>query len=278
MNKYIWSLLALACSYLGAVAQQPTKGDSYEALVMRYYDYYEAQKPDSAELVLREALTRYPDKESNFVLHGNLAELLVARQDTLAAISELTEALRLQPEVTQLRSRRAELYEGVARYQDALLDLDQLIQQKPEWEIPLYNRARVRSELGLHNGAIHDLEQILKLNPEAYLPRIALAKEYQLSGDPLSAEKLLTHLIDKFPKIPNAYRALGWMLLEQDRKAEALDRVRHVIQELKVPTKEDYLLRGAIWSKYGEEKEAEADFERAKALGATDDEIKKVRQ
>ena len=85
-------------------------------------------------------------------------------------------------------------------------------------------------------------------------------------------------MIDKFPNIPNAYRALGWLLLEQDRKAEALDRVRHVIQELKVPTKEDYLLRGAIWSRYGEKKEAEADFDRAKALGATDDDIKKVRQ
>lgn len=271
MRRYLSIFIGLVLG-LTAEAQEVTI-DDYQRGVMRYYDYYEAHKPDSAEMVLRELLEQFPDRQSNFVLHGNLAELMVARGDTVSALEQLSMAIGMQPEVTQLRSRRAELEEGMGRYNDALLDLDLLIAQQPTWEIPLYNRARVRAKMGLHEGAISDLEQIMQLNPEAYLPRVALAKEYNRIGDPLTAEKILTQLIDSFPKIPNAYREMGWLLLSQDRKAEALDRVRYVIQELKVPTEEDYRLRGAIWMKYGEKKEAEEDFAQARQLGASEADI-----
>lgn len=72
---------------------------------------------------------------------------------------------------------------------------------------------------------------------------MALAKEYNRIGDPLTAEKILTQLIGQLPKIPNAYRELGWLLLSQDRKAEALDRVQDR-QRLQGGSKEeDYRLR-----------------------------------
>lgn len=270
------SILLLICSQFGLQAQQ-TISQEYQALVQRYYDYYEAEQPDSAELVLRETLERFPNEPINYVLRGNLSELLLARQDTTSALAELSDAIREQPQVTQLRSRRAEVYEERGMYNEALIDLDELIRQQPTWEIPLYNRARVRSLLGLYEGAIADLELIMTINPEAYLPRVALAEAYEKAGRALDAEKLLSKLIEGFPKIPNAYRAMGWLLLRLDRKSEALEKVRYPINELKDANKENYLLRGTIWLSYGELKESDKDYAEALRLGATKEEIDRAK-
>lgn len=266
------SILIWSCSFLVGYAQDSIP-NGYQRLVQKYFDYYEASKPDSAELVLQQAISTYPNERTNFVLRGNLAELLLARGDTVAALSELSEAIRVEPAVTQLRSRRAEVYELRGKLNEALIDLDELIRQQPKWEIPLYNRARVRSSLGLYEGAVADLEKIMTINPEAYLPRIALASAYEKLDRAIEAEKLLNQLIEGYPKIPNAYRAMSWLLLRQGRKAEALDKVRHVINELKDVSKEDYLLRGTIWLNYSEPKESQKDYAEARKLGATDGDI-----
>ncbi|MDO5017228.1 MAG: tetratricopeptide repeat protein [Porphyromonas sp.] len=261
-----------------AKAQDTVASPTYQELVDQYFKYFEAERPDSAEMALRKALNLYPDNESNFMLRGNLSELLVARGDTIAALSELSAAITDQPTMTPLRSRRAQLYEELGQYNAALIDLDEIIKLQPTWEIPIYKRAGVRSKLGLHNGAIDDLERILRLNPEAYLPRVALARELETTGDVMTAEKLLTRLTEEYPKIPNGYRALGWLLLRQDRKADALDRARHLILEMKDRNKENYLLRGAVWYRYGEVKEAEKDWAEAERLGATPEEIEKAKR
>lgn len=275
--KYFVKALIVGLLPLSYIRASDPPVSTYEELVSRYISYYEAEMPDSAEWVLHSALDLYPNHEGNFILRGNLAELQLARQDTVAALSELSKAIAEQPEVTQLRSRRAEINEQSGHLNDALMDLDELIRLQPTWEIPLYNRARVRHKLNLYSGAINDLEQIMKLNPTAYLPRVALAKAYEADGDALKAEKLLTHLIDKYPKMPIAYRELGWLLLRQDRKSEALDNVRHIINELKRADGEDYLLRGAIWMRYGEVTLAEKDFYEAKRLGITESRINEVK-
>lgn len=276
MRNFVLSILLLICSQFGLQAQQ-TISQEYQALVQRYYDYYEAEQPDSAELVLRETLERFPNEPINYVLRGNLSELLLARQDTTSALAELSDAIREQPQVTQLRSRRTEVYEERGMYNEALIDLDELIRQQPTWEIPLYNRARVRSLLRLYEGAIADLELIMTINPEAYLPRVALAEAYEKTGRALDAEKLLSKLIEGFPKIPNAYRAMGWLLLRLDRKSEALEKVRYPINELKDANKENYLLRGTIWLSYGELKESDKDYAEALRLGATKEEIDRAK-
>lgn len=276
MKNFFLSILLVTCSLFRLQAQESIPKE-YQELVQRYFEYYEAEKPDSAEMVLRLALERFPEEPTNFVLKGNLAELLLARQDTTAALAQLSDAIGQQPQVTQLRARRAEINEQRGRYNDALMDLDELIRQQPTWEIPLYNRARVRSSLGLYEGAIVDLEAIMELNPDAYLPRIALAEAYEKAERPLDAEKLLSCLIESYPKLPHAYRSMGWLLLRQNRKSEALDKVRHVINELKEVNQENHLLRGTIWLSYGETAEAEKDYAEALRLGATEKDIEKVK-
>lgn len=246
-----------------SVHAQSDKDGKYEDLVTKYFMYYEQQKPDSAEIMLHQALALMPDAESNFMLRGNLAELMVARADTVGAITQLSLAIGQQPDIANLRSRRAQLLEDSGKLNDALLDLDYLVQQDETKEIPRYNRARVRMKLGLLEGSKNDLETIIERNNEAYLPRIALAKVLDMEGDMMASEKVLTYLIETYPKVPNAYRERARLRMKQDRKALALEDIRYIFNELKTITPEDYRIRGDIWMLYGEKDQAEKDFERA---------------
>lgn len=260
----IYILCLLPISYIGLA--QDSKEEKYSELVNRYFNYFEQEMPDSAEVVLRKAIDLMPEAEGNFLLRGNLAELMVARADTLGAIEQLSLALGQQPSVVQLRSRRAELLEQQNKLNDALLDLDILVEQKPTWEIPLYNRARVKRKLGLLDGAQIDLERIIKMNNEAYLPRIALAQVHELQGEQMEAERILTYLIDKYSKTPNAYRERARLYMRQGRKSDALKDIRYIFNDLKIETAEDYRIRGEIWMLYGEKEQAKKDIKMAESL------------
>ena len=252
---------------------------AYTGCVERYFDYYEVGKPDSAELMLRQALELRPESEGNFLLLGNLAELVVARGDSLEALELLSEALSRQPEVPELRERRADLLSDLGQLQSALTDYDELVSVAPSSEIYRYKRVLTYEKLRLWSAAEEDLKRILARNADAYLPRVKLAEVYEQEGRPLEAEKLLSYLIEQQPAMAPAYRARARLLMRQGRKSDALADVREIIRRSgERVDAEEYLLRGEIWLIYGEEEEAERDFARAIEAGATPSMVAQARE
>lgn len=252
---------------------------AYTGCVERYFDYYEVGKPDSAELMLRQALELRPEAEGNFLLLGNLAELVVARGDSLEALELLSEALSRQPEVPELRERRADLLSDLGQLQSALTDYDELVSVAPSSEIYRYKRVLTYEKLRLWSAAEEDLKRILARNADAYLPRVKLAEVYEQEGRPLEAEKLLSYLIEQQPVMAPAYRARARLLMRQGRKSDALADVREIIRRSgERVDAEEYLLRGEIWLIYGEEEEAERDFARAVEAGATPSRVAQARE
>ena len=252
---------------------------AYAGCVERYFDYYEAGKPDSAELMLRQALELSPEAEGNFLLLGNLAERVVARGDSLEAVELLSEALNRQPQVPELRERRADLLSDLGQLQSALTDYDELVSMAPSSEIYRYKRVLTYEKLRLWSAAEEDLKRILARNADAYLPRVKLAEVYEREGRPLEAEKLLSYLIEQQPAMAPAYRARARLLMRQGRKSDALADVREIIRRSgKRVDAEEYLLRGEIWLIYGEEEEAERDFARAVEAGATPSRVAQARE
>lgn len=252
---------------------------AYAGCVEHYFDYYEAGKPDSAELMLRQALELRPEAEGNFLLLGNLAELVVARGDSLEALELLSEALSRQPEVPELRERRADLLSDLGQLQSALTDYDELVSMAPLSEIYRYKRVLTYEKLRLWSAAEEDLKRILARNADAYLPRVKLAEVYEKEGRPLEAEKLLSYLIEQQPAMAPAYRARARLLMRQGRKTDALADVREIIRRSgERVDAEEYLLRGEIWLIYGEEEEAERDFARAVEAGATPSMVAQARE
>ncbi len=242
----------------------------YQRCVEDYFDAYERGQVDSAELALRSALSILPTYGGNFLLEANLAELVVARCDTVEALGLLTSALNRQPHLDTIRSRRAELLTQSRRLEDALADLDELLKQYPKSEIYRYRRALLLRDLGLPEGAVADLQKIVEHNPKAYIPQVTLAEVLFDQGENLRAEQILTRLIDEYPQQHMAARVLTKCYLKSDQKAQALATIRKAINSGTRVTAEEYLVRGMVWLAYGEQKEAEKDFGKAKELGAND--------
>ena len=272
-------IVALMPLLLASAQSDRERETAYAGCVERYFDYYEAGKPDSAELMLRQALELRPEAEGNFLLLGNLAELVVARGDSIEALELLSEALSRQPQVPELRERRADLLSDLGRLQSALTDYDELVSMVPSSEIYRYKRVLTYEKLKLWSAAEEDLKRILAHNPDAYLPRVKLAEVYEREGRPLEAEKLLSYLIEQQPAMAPAYRARARLLMRQGRKSDALADVREIIRRSSDRVDaEEYLLRAEIWMLYGEEKEAEEDLRRATEAGATPAEVAQSRE
>lgn len=263
-------IIALTPLLLASAQSDKEREATYADCVERYFDYYEAGRPDSAELMLRQALELNPEAEGNFLLLGNLAELVVARGDSTEAVDLLSQAVSRQPAIPELRERRADLLIGIGRVETALADYDELVSKFPNNEIYRYKRVLAYEQMGLWSAAEGDLRKILAHNADAYLPRVKMAEVYEKQGRLVEAEKLLSYLIEQQPAMAPAYRARARLLMRQGRKSDALADVREIIRRSgdRVDA-EEYLLRAEIWMLYGEEKEAEEDLRRATEAGAT---------
>lgn len=272
-------IIALAPLLLTSAQTDKERETAYAGCVERYFDYYEAGRPDSAEMMLRQALELSPEAEGNFLLLGNLAELVVARGDSTEAVDLLSQAVSRQPAIPELRERRADLLVGTGRVETALADYDQLVSKFPNSEIYRYKRVLAYEEMGLWSAAEGDLRKILAHNADAYLPRVKMAEVYEKQGRLVEAEKLLSYLIEQQPAMAPAYRARARLLMRQGRKSDALADVREIIRRSgERVDAEEYLLRAEIWLLYGEEKEAEEDLRRATEAGATAAEVAQARE
>lgn len=272
-------IVALAPHLLASAQTDKEKETAYAGCVGRYFDYYEAGRPDSAEVMLRRALELMPEAEGNFLLLGNLAELVVARGDSTEAVDLLSQAVSRQPAIPELRERRADLLIGIGRVETALADYDELVSKFPNSEIYRYKRVLAYEQMGLWSAAEGDLRKILAHNADAYLPRVKMAEVYEKQGRPMEAEKLLSYLIEQQPAMAPAYRARARLLMRQGRKSDALADVREIIRRSGDRVEpEEYLLRAEVWMLYGEEKEAEDDLRRATEAGATPAEVAQARE
>ena len=283
MNALTRSLVALIIALtpllLASAQSDEERETAYAGCVERYFDHYEAGRPDSAELMLRQALELMPEAEGNFLLLGNLAELVVARGDSTEAVDLLSQAVSRQPAIPELRERRADLLIGIGRVETALADYDELVSKFPNSEIYRYKRVLAYEQMGLWSAAEGDLRKILAHNADAYLPRVKMAEVYEKQGRPMEAEKLLSYLIEQQPAMPPAYRARARLLMRQGRKSDALADVREIIRRSGDRVEpEEYLLRAEVWMLYGEEKEAEDDLRRATEAGATPAEVAQARE
>lgn len=272
-------IIALAPLLLASAQSDKEREATYADCVEHYFDHYEAGRPDSAEMMLRQALELMPKAEGNFLLLGNLAELVVARGDSTEAVDLLSQAVSRQPAIPELRERRADLLMGIGRVETALADYDELVSKFPNSEIYRYKRVLAYEQMGLWSAAEGDLRKILAHKADAYLPRVKMAEVYEKQGRLVEAEKLLSYLIEQQPAMAPAYRARARLLMRQGRKSDALADVREIIRRSgdRVDA-EEYLLRAEIWMLYGEEKEAEEDLRRATEAGATPAEVAQARE
>jgi tetratricopeptide (TPR) repeat protein len=80
-----------------------------------------------------------------------------------AALTELSEAIRMKPDFAPAYNARGFLCILTKRYPEAIRDLDAAIRIDPTYVNAYQNRAAVRKLAGDSAGAIQDLERVNKL-------------------------------------------------------------------------------------------------------------------
>lgn len=200
--------------YLGRARLSMEKGDTVAARA----------DIDKALSINKNALNAY-------IMRADIA--INQAQDFESALTDMNEAIRLQPRLPGLYVNRAYLRYSLDDFFGAMADFDYALQLDPLNETALFNRALLEMETAANDKALDDLNRIIELDPantRAYYNRAIVNNAKGLYKDAIAD---ISKVIDEVPDLPEPYFMRSQMhyslndLRNADRdykRAEALSR------------------------------------------------------
>lgn len=172
----------------------------------KYFLYYKGiaqasmEKFEAADSTLSHLLALYPRFEEGY---GSRAQMHFLAGDTVRALGDIEQSLRLNPNMTQPRLMRTEIELKQGRWAEAAADMDTVINLTPA-DADLYiNRAYARYNCDNWTGAMEDYDHALSLEPDNYAAtynRALLRFQVQdLQGAKSDFTAVLAHDPDDFP-------------------------------------------------------------------------------
>jgi tetratricopeptide (TPR) repeat protein len=163
------------------------------------------------------------------------------QKDLTGAIADLTKAVKLKEDFADARLLRAESLFEANLANEALFDIDKLIETAPEEETVFLLRGRIYEYLGDLDAAADSYNRVVNLNPfneEASLLKASLLIN---EGKPEEAIDLLSALIELKPESAQAYRERGKVKLLKGNIKDALEDERKADELEPVDTSEEVL-------------------------------------
>ena len=142
-----------------------------------------------------------------YALEAQADEKRSERYDDRGAIRDYNAALKLNPDLVEIYSKRGIIKLRIENLQGALKDFDKMIQINPEHIFAYNNRASARGNLGDKQGALDDLNTAIEINPEyamAYTNlggvKSEIAKIKIDEGDMVEAQRYCQEAIEGYTK------------------------------------------------------------------------------
>lgn len=176
--------------YLGRARLNLEKGDTLNA----------SADIDKALSINKNALNAY-------IMRADIA--INKAQDFESALSDMNEAIRLQPRLAGLYVNRAYLRYSLDDFFGAMADFDYAIQMDPLNETALFNRSLLEMETGANDKAYEDLNRIIELDPSntrAYYNRAIVNNSKGLYKE---AVEDISKVIEEVPAFPEPYYMRG---------------------------------------------------------------------
>jgi tetratricopeptide (TPR) repeat protein len=107
----------------------------------------------------------------------------VGKQDYRGAITDFTQAMRLDPKAVYPYFSRGTLYSRLGDHARAFLDFTQGLKVDPTDHGLYYGRALAREQLGDQSGALEDFRNVLTLKPEDALSYMVRGIARSKTGD-----------------------------------------------------------------------------------------------
>lgn len=225
-----------------------------------------------AEQMILNALRLEPANRESYILLNNLGEVRMRENRLREAIESFSLGLNLAPRSVVLLTNRGAALMAADDRAGALADFDKAL----EADSSFMRALRLRGYLRLSNkdmrGATSDFTRLLEGCKEksdsvgafAGLGEVAFAE-----GDNQNAETLFSKALELDYSADLLMRR-GWVRLASERLAEAFADASEAIK-LDDSMAEAYILRGYLYRRRLELREAEADRKRAIILGAEPD-------
>ena len=226
-NKQILFNKALALEAMGNLEAS----DSTFKELMKYNPNYDRAYRGRAKLRMSQGdtLQAIADLDTALMINKYSHEVFAMRAGLLAtatkdyekALSDMNEAIRLQPQESQYYVIRAQVNYNLDNLNGALDDYSYAIDFDHHNTIAYYNRGILRAEINDVNRAIEDFTAVLKLKPADYRTLYNRAILYKNIHDYKNALSDISKVIEVMPDFPVAhflryeiYRDMG-----QERKA-----------------------------------------------------------
>lgn len=148
------------------------------------------------------ALTLNKNHPGAYLMRADIS--ISGSRDYESALSDMSEAIKLQPREAGLYVNRAFLRYNLDDYFGAMADYDYAIQLDPLNAAAIYNRGLLRMEVRDNDNAIKDFSKALELDPEDYRSLYNRAFLYSEKHDIANAMDDVNRLIKAFPGLPEA--------------------------------------------------------------------------
>ncbi|MCM1483183.1 MAG: tetratricopeptide repeat protein [Muribaculaceae bacterium] len=222
----------------------------------------ETEQWDDAGKAFSDLLERYPRFDGGYL---GRARMLLAKNDTVSALDDVTKALELNKNSVNGYVMRADInMTAKNNYQDALNDMDEAIRLQPKVAGFFINRAYLRYKLDDYFGAMSDYDYAIQLEPDNFVAHFNRA---MLCAEVKDFDKALADYNYVLKIHPDEYRTLynrALIYRERGEYDKALADINTVLAEF--PTlAAAYFLRFDIKRAKGD-RSADSDYKQSLAL------------
>ena len=242
-------------------------GQSYEELVEQSAAYIEADRLDSAAVLLQKAMSMEPANENNPVLLLNLG--ILQRQLGMFddAYVSFTASLSNNPMPELVLHNRASLLCDMERFSEAMEDYDALIRRYPDDVEAYYRRGLLYLEQHDRTKAENDFKKSEQIDSRNLYTQLSKALIYKLDDNWQAAEKIYTTLIQsEQPSDPSFYMNRAECYVNTDQIFRASADLR-AVEDTQGGNPYFFFLRGRVRYEQFDKIAARADFKKAGELG-----------
>lgn len=205
--------------------------------------------------------SRSAETEQREQMHLLRARAYAGSGDPDAALASLDEFLRQNPENIHARDLQIRILAGQQRVPEALAAIRKAIRISDSAGLRL-QQAQLLLSQGEREAARRSLQRMQQLDPDNDMPVLMLNSIAAMEGDPELAEKLLTDFLAEHPDAVRVSDALGRLLTQQNRIAEAILLYR----ERAARAGNDHTVLqtlGFLYLQHGDYEDAEQTFRKA---------------
>ena len=130
---------------------------------------------NSGEVIGLDEFQEYPRVRAH-ALEAQADEKMIERHNNRGAIRDYNAALKLNPDLVEIYSKRGIVKLRIRRLRSAIEDFDKMIEINPEHIFAYNNRGSARGNLGDEQGLLEDLSKAIEINPEYAIAHVNLAE------------------------------------------------------------------------------------------------------